>query len=135
MRVADTLEHPAPVPLEAACRVAVVVPDDGTDLRLMTALLNDKGIARAVSVSLRAVGVLREARTRHGRLPEPALARLVTIIVSERDAEAVFDFVCEAAKVCRPGGGVVTMDRLLAATPYALPADVPVEPRLSAETE
>lgn len=123
--MADALQAPQ---FESARRIAVIVPDDGTDLRLMMSLLQDRGVTRAHSVSVRSVGALREAQTRRGHLPEAALARLVTIIVGEHDADAVFDFVCEAANVLGPGGGVVTMDRLLAATPFVLPEDVALEP-------
>jgi hypothetical protein len=125
--MSDRQEKSAPFSLQAACSIYVVVPDDGTDLELMTKLLEDKGITRADSVPTRAVSALREARTKRGKLPEPALARLVTIIVAASDADAVFDFVYEAAKIDRPGGGLINMARLLGATSFKLPETVPAE--------
>lgn len=113
--------------LEAACRISVVVPDDGTDLELMTKLLEDKGIMRADSVPTRAVSALREAHTKRGKLPEPALARLVTVIVAESEADEVFDFVYEVAKINRPGGGMINMARLMGATSFELPETIPSE--------
>ena len=107
--------------LEAACRIAVVVPDDGTDVELMTWLLEDKGITRADSVSTRAVSALREARTKRGKLPEPALARLVTVIVAASEADAIFEFIYDVARIDRPGGGMIKMSRLLGATAFTLP--------------
>ena len=117
----------APFSLEAARRISAIVPDDGTDLKVMTKLLHDKGITRAGSVPLRSVSALREARTKSGKLPEPLLARVVTIIVARKDADDIFEFVCDVANIERPGGGMVTMSRLLGATSFPLPEGVPDE--------
>jgi hypothetical protein len=40
---------------------------------------------------VRAVAALQEAKTKRGRLPEPTLARWVTVVVTETEADAVFD--------------------------------------------
>src|SRR6187401_354654 len=86
---------------EPAWRIRAILPDDGSDRRLL------------------------EARTRRGRLPEPVLARLVTVIVSPAEADGVFDYIYATARVGRPGGGTVLMDRLSGATVYKLPPGLP----------
>ena len=65
------------------------------------------------------------AKTKRGHLPEPILAKLITVVVSDEQADAVFDFIYSIAHIGRPGGGILMMDRLLGTTRYVLPADVP----------
>jgi hypothetical protein len=104
-----------------------ILPDDGTDRHLLRALRRDRGIARADSVAVRSVALLRAARSRRGHLPEAELARLVTVIVDAGEAGAVFEFIHAVAKIDRPGGGLLMMDALSGALPFALPEGVPDE--------
>jgi hypothetical protein len=115
------------LPLEACKRIMVILPDDGTDRRLIKMLRREKGITRVDTVPVRAVAALQEAKTKRGRLPEPTLARLLTVVVTATEADAVFDYVYEVAEIDRPSRGMVLMDRLLGATPFVLPEGIPDE--------
>jgi nitrogen regulatory protein PII len=115
------------VPGQAAKLISCVLPDDGTERRLL-AWLREEGITRAESVYCRGHSVLREAVTRRGKLPEPSLVRLVRIVVDAEAADSLFDRIYEQADIHRPGGGALFMTPLLFATPFPLPDDIPDEP-------
>ena len=112
------------VPGGAAKLISCILPDDGTERRLLNWLRDEKGIARANSVYCRGHSVLREAVTRRGRLPEPSLVRLVTVVAEAGEADALFDQIYTQADMHRPGGGELFMTPLTFATPFMLPEDV-----------
>jgi hypothetical protein len=116
-----------PVPGRAAKLISCILPDDGTEKRLLRTLRDRKGITRATSVYCRGVSILREASARRGKLPEPALVRLVTIVVDADEADALFELIYEHADIHRPGGGALVMTPLDFATPFVLPEGVPDE--------
>jgi hypothetical protein len=123
---AAATETPAPRPIASgsAKLISCILPDDGTERRLLRWLRDEQGITRANSVYCRGHSVLREAKARRGRLPEPALMRLVSIVVEAHEADALFDRIYERAAIHRPGGGVLTMTPLTFATPFLLPEGV-----------
>jgi hypothetical protein len=113
--------------LEPAKMIVCMLPDDGTDIKIMHQLRIEKDVTRAVSVACRGVNNLQASKTRRGKLPEPTLYRILTIIVTEAEADDVFDFVHEKARIGQPGRGGLVQTTILGATRYVMPDEVPVE--------
>jgi len=107
----------------AAKLISCILPDDGTERRLL-AWLQEQGVTRANSVYCRGHSVLRKTKTRRNKLPEPELMRLVTIVVAADQADTLFAHLYERAEIHRPGGGALLMMPLIRATPFALPQDL-----------
>lgn len=113
--------------LEPARMIVCMLPDDSTDIRIMRQLRKEKAVTRAESIACRGVNNLQSAKTRLGKLPEPTLYRTLTIIVTEAEADDVFDFVYEKAQIGQPGRGLLTQTTILGATRYVMPNDVAEE--------
>lgn len=114
------------LPVEDCKLITSVVPDDGTDLRILKGL-REKGIVRADSTVCYASSSLAEKKTKPGKLPEPVLARMVEVLVPARDADEIFEFVCSFSDPEAPEGSIVYQSDAPFATPYTLPDDVPEE--------
>ena len=84
-------------------------------------LVEDSWTITASLLAVRDVGALHAAKTRSGRLPEPQLAHIVNITVYADKADEMFDFVCAAANIDRPGGGLVYLQTTGVSTPFELP--------------
>jgi hypothetical protein len=107
--------------------ICAAVLDDGTDLRILEALREEKGVLRANSVSCLSSSVAAESRTKPGKLPQPVMGRLVEILVPEADADEVFEFVCRVAVKGGEDGGAVWQTAAPFCTPYELPEGLPEE--------
>jgi len=112
------------IQLEPAKILYCMLPDDGTDIALMHQLKNEKDITRVQSVACRGVNKLQEAKTRSGKLPEPALYRMLSIIVSEAQADDIFNFIYHTVKIGQQGHGLLIQATLLSTTAYSMPEDV-----------
>ncbi|MEN8167062.1 MAG: hypothetical protein ABFR65_06235 [Pseudomonadota bacterium] len=115
------------IPREACKLITCVLPDDGTEKKLIRVLRDEKQITRANSTGCLGLAVLADARAKPGELPEPTLLRKVDVVVSEAEADELYDYIYQKARIGRPQGGAIWLGALTLASPFALPGDVPVE--------
>ena len=116
-----------PVPREDCKLITCVLPNDGTEKKLIRALRDEKKIIRANSISCLGMAVLADAKTKYGELPEATLARKVDIVVAETDADELYDYIYEKARIGRPQGGTMWMKALTLTSPFSLPENLPIE--------
>lgn len=104
-----------------------VLPDDGTDKRVLVELRKRQGVIRAGSANRRGIGALAEVKTKRGKLPEPALVKQLFAVCSDDQADEIFDFIFWAAHLDKPGRGMMWQQAATGCTFYELPADMPDE--------
>ena len=111
-----------------ACKVIYcVVPDDGTDKRVLAELRKTRGIIRAGSSSRRSIGALGDVRVDHGKLPQPELVKQFYVLCPEDIADEVFDWLFWAARIDKPHRGMMWQQAVTGCIPYELPPDIPDE--------
>ncbi len=115
---ADFAEHKA---------IFCVVPDDGTDKRVMIELREKWGIVSASSRVRRGIGALARAKTKRGKLPEAQMVKELCVICTPEQVDAVFQHIFWSARVDKPGRGFMYQRSLPSCTPYEMPADIPDE--------
>ena len=110
--------------LGASQVITCILPDEGIYRMLIRDLRHEKGITRVESTPCRGIAALREARTKKGRLPTSTLVQMINVVVSVTEAEALFEYIYEKARIGRPGGGMLLLGKPIESTPFSLPKDV-----------
>jgi len=113
--------------LQASQVITCILPDEGIHRMLIRDLHHEKGITRVESIRCRGIAALREARTKKGRLPVSTLVQMIKVVVSVMEAEALFEYIYEKARIGRPGGGMLLLGKPIESTPFTLPEDLPEE--------
>jgi len=111
-----------------SCKVIYcIVPDDGTDKRVLTELREKLGIVRAGSQTCRGLGALAGVKTKRGKLPLPSLVKQLFVVCDDHQAEEVFNYIFWSAHVDKPRRGLMWQQAVAGGTPFALPVDIPDE--------
>ena len=103
--------------------ITAILPTDVDALRIIRRLKDEQAIPSANLNFARGVG----RRMRDGSLTSESSQReILSVVVPEARADALFAWLFEAAAVDRPHGGIIYMQTLAEATEYTLP-DLPEE--------
>jgi len=111
----------APLPREDSKLITCVLPDEAAARLLVETLYGERQITRIEVVPCLASGNLTRDRKRAGTSPDATMAQLIKIVVPAAEADAVFEYIYEKARIGRPGGGVIFQYNLANSTPYVLP--------------
>ena len=91
----------------------------GIALDVLQRLKDEKGIIEACTNTARGMGKLTPLA--HRGLGEQAEKDILTVIVSAAEADEIFEYLFDIARIDRPHGGLIYMAALGHATPFVLP--------------
>ena len=96
----------------------------GIALDVVKKLRDEKGINTGNVDSARGMGKL--APHAYRGVGEQTEKEILNVVVTAIEADEIFEYIYEAAKINYPRGGIIYMTKLQKATPYILP-DLPDE--------
>lgn len=91
----------------------------GTALDVLKRLQEDKGIIEAGVNSARGMGKLTPLT--HRGMGEQSEKDILNVVVSADEADEIFAYLYETARINRPHGGLIYMTSLGYTTPFVLP--------------
>lgn len=114
-------------PSDTCKLITCILPYDGTEKILLHILRDKKKVIRANSTSCMGVAILDRVTTKVDELPEPTMVWKVDVLVPEKDADDLYEYIYEQAHIGRHHGGVIWMSALTLSSPFSLPEGLPEE--------
>ncbi|MBT8447878.1 MAG: hypothetical protein KJO38_12055 [Gammaproteobacteria bacterium] len=105
---------------QVAHKLITCILPKGIAPELLLALKEELDLASINIHTARGIGKITPLADRG--IGEQAEKEVLTVVVTAAQADEVFEFIYDEARIDRPHGGIIFMHALLHASPYILPA-------------